>query len=99
MVKVVYCCTSEKTTFELREANIFFPLIMITDFVAQFSGDAQYPLIRYAQSQVEKGVHKITFPGLRMEQYAQIDWQGCFTLLAVPDNVFSILLLTLAAVA
>ena len=57
MVKVVHCCTSEKTTFELRQANIFFPLIMISDVVAQFSGDAQYPVIRYAQSQVEKGVH------------------------------------------
>ena len=76
----------------------FFPVITITDFVAQFSGDAQYPGIGYAQSQVEKGVHKITFPGLRTEHCAQIDWQGCFTLLAVPYNVLTILLITLLAV-
>lgn len=39
MVNVVYCCSSEETTFELRGADGFFLLIVITDFVTQVSGD------------------------------------------------------------
>ena len=41
----VYRCTGEKTTFELGgggEANSFFLLIIITEFVSQFSGDVQF---------------------------------------------------------
>ena len=46
MVNVVYSCTKENTTFELREANIFFPVIMTTDFATQVSDDTQYQVIR-----------------------------------------------------
>lgn len=67
MVNVAYSCTNENTTFELRETNIFFPVIMTTDFVTQVSEDAQYQVIRKAQSQVEKRVHKITFLSVRIE--------------------------------
>ena len=54
---LLYCCSREKTAFELWWTHDLFHLIITTDSVAQLGRD------------VIDSVHKITFASLDMDDY------------------------------
>jgi hypothetical protein len=64
--------------------------IVMANVISQVCGDVKHSIIRNAQSEVKKGVHKISFSSLCVDHDAQIDRQWCL--------VFSTLCLEVAAV-